>query len=110
MARKMRVETGYGQRSIGAQNGYDDETGANLNDPDEILETMHELATKKRGDVPGHAEKAKYGSDRDVDNRRAHDRGDPEDFVSNHTMGSTPDDKKLMRQQQPNDRMYSYLQ
>ena len=110
MVRRMKTEHGYGQRSIGAQNGYNDLTSEGVNDEQEILATMHERAMKKKGSVPGHSEKAQYGSSSGRNNSRANDRGSPESYVSNHSLGETPDDKKLSRQKMPNDRMYSYVQ
>lgn len=100
----------YGQRAIGAQNGVDDYSSMGANDEQEILKTMNERADEKMGAMKGHAEKARYGSRSGPDNRKAHDRGAPEDFVSKQQSGSTPDDSKLNKQQMPNDRMYSYLQ
>lgn len=107
---QIKTSYAYGQRSIGAQNGVDDRSSRGVNDEQEILKTMDERADEKMGALKGHAEKARYGSDSGPNNRKAYDRGAPQDFVSNHTSGSTPDDGKLNKQQMPNDRMYSYLQ
>lgn len=109
MARKMRTEHAYGQRSIGAQNGYDDLTSEGVNDEQEILATMHERADKKMGKVPGSKQQANYGSSRGENNRIYDDRGDP-DVIMDHDVTITPDDKKLNNQFKQNDRMYSYLQ
>ena len=109
MAKKMKTEHAYGQRSIGAQNGYNDLTSEGVNDEQEILETMHERADKKVGKVPGSKQQANYGSSRGENNRIYDHRGDP-DVIMDRDVSITPDDKKLNGQAMPNDRMYSYLQ
>lgn len=108
MVKKMRPDYPYGQRSIGAQNGYSDLTSEGVNNQDEILETMHERSTKKMGKTKGQAHKPTYGSDRGEDNEKYSSRRDGNIIYSGS--GETPDERKLKSQALPNTRMYTYLE